>query len=99
MAEDASSVTGFGRFFRVQEVATVLAISKTETYNLIKSGSLVGHRFGTGKCGIRVAEGDLQKYIASRRIAGEESQPHGQPATERLQALRPRRRQKKTVAG
>ena len=50
-------------FYRPDEVAEILKISKRKVYALMEMGDLAFHDFGSR--GRRVAEGDLESYIES----------------------------------
>jgi excisionase family DNA binding protein len=53
------------RLYRVDEVTTILAISKTHAYRICKSGELPTIRFG--KNTIRVRQEDLENFLKEKR--------------------------------
>ena len=59
------------RLLRVPEVAKILGISEGDTRRKIYSGELVSIKIG--KRAVRVAQADLEAFIASRR--GEQKKP------------------------
>ncbi|MBC7820636.1 MAG: helix-turn-helix domain-containing protein [Planctomycetaceae bacterium] len=53
--------------FKVPEVAQQLNCSISTIYGLVDTGKLVAHRIGVGRGAVRIAQTDLDLYLASCR--------------------------------
>jgi excisionase family DNA binding protein len=74
-------------WFTPAEIAELLKISRSNVYQLCEAGLLVAHRIGAGRGCIRIAQEDLNAYLARARR---------QPA--RPAAVPPRRRGRRPSA-
>lgn len=62
------------RLLDASEVATVLRISLTSVYRLVRSGDLRSHRFGKGKVrprGLRIPESAVAEYLRTSQSTPE----------------------------
>lgn len=57
-------------FYRPQEVADILRCSKTNVYDLMRTGLLARTKIGAGKTGFRVRGGDLLDFIEAHTQGG-----------------------------
>ena len=70
----------------VRDVATKLGVSSALIYALVAEGKLVCYRIGLGRGAIRFNDADVDAYLASCRVEGEERMPC--PPSPRLKHLK-----------
>ena len=63
----SKNVLGFEQLYSPAAVSRILGCSVQHIYELINTGELDGYRIGMVKC-LRVPEGSIRRYLASRRI-------------------------------
>ena len=76
------------QLLKVSEVAEILRLGESTVYDLVSKGKIAGFRIGLANGGIRIAQEDLDRYLASSRIEQKGETPR--------KASRPRLRHIKT---
>ena len=69
-SEDSNDKS-FPNFLTVEEVAEQLRLSPSRVYELIHNRALGHHRMGSARGAIRVAETDLQAFLADSHVERE----------------------------
>lgn len=57
--------------YRVNEVASILSISKSTVYNLVKDGELKGHNIRPGRKGLRIVAASIEMYVKKYEVPAE----------------------------